>query len=317
MNFFMVTVVISTYGRSHFLENAINSVLAQTYKNIEIIVVDDNAELPIVRNQVLEIVRKFPEVKLIQNKKNLGGALSRNEGIKAAKGELISFLDDDDSYFPDRIQKCVDLYEKNLDASFIYTYCQAVSVDGRVLCKFERKPEPNPLLQHLLCGCLCATSQWVVPKKTFEKVGLFEDTPCKQDSIMLLKILGYEKKILCVEEVLSNYTVHEQGRISGNYQRNIVGLNNYRNFFLTLSNLFTEEEHLQISCVFARDLIYCYLAVNNRRKAVLEIKNIHSRRKKITLWLKCFIPICMGGRYIVMVNFFCQIRKKIKKMIRK
>ena len=90
----LVSVIIPTYNRIAFVEEAIISVINQTYQNIEIIIVDDNANKPEIRKSIKNIVNKYPQCVLISNEKNLGGALCRNEGIKVANGELISFLDD-------------------------------------------------------------------------------------------------------------------------------------------------------------------------------------------------------------------------------
>ena len=81
----LVSVIITTYKRSNLIERAILSVLNQTYKNIEIIVVDDNANFPEERKKTETIVKKYSSIIYIANPKNLGGALSRNEGIYRAK----------------------------------------------------------------------------------------------------------------------------------------------------------------------------------------------------------------------------------------
>ena len=95
-----VSVIIPTYKRKSILR-AVNSVLTQDYKNLEVIVVDDNANYPeyrkIVRDELAEHIAEN-KIVLIQNSKNLGGALARNEGILVSHGEYIAFFDDDDWY---------------------------------------------------------------------------------------------------------------------------------------------------------------------------------------------------------------------------
>lgn len=96
----IVTTIITTYKRSDSLERAINSVLKQTYENIELIVVDDN-NYDSYRKKVEQIMDKYLEdkrVTYIQHKKNLNGATARNTGLRAAKGKFITFLDDDDEF---------------------------------------------------------------------------------------------------------------------------------------------------------------------------------------------------------------------------
>lgn len=227
MNEILVSVIIPTYNRTNYVGEAIQSVVDQTYKNIEIIIVDDNANKPDVREYICQLVAKFPQCHLVRNKENLGGALTRNEGIKVSKGDLVSFLDDDDTYEPSRIEKVVNMYmsHKNEKVGIIYTFCNSCDSELNIRGTYKNRPTDNPLYRHML-GCLCATTQWTIPKNVFNNVGYFEQTPCKQDSIMLMKILGEGYKTLCVEECLSNFRVHSDERISGNYESHIVGEKN-------------------------------------------------------------------------------------------
>lgn len=103
----MVSVIITTYGGGEKLERAILSVLCQTYKDFEIIVVDDNEPYTDSRYKTESIMEKFENekrVKYIKHKKNMNGSAARNTGIKEARGEYIAFLDDDDIYLSKRIE---------------------------------------------------------------------------------------------------------------------------------------------------------------------------------------------------------------------
>lgn len=105
----MVSIIIATYRRERSLYNAINSLVMQTYKNIEILVIDDNAN-KVWNEKVTEIIKdisensKFNIVHII-NGQNLGSATTRNVGIERARGKYITFLDDDDIYLPQKIEK--------------------------------------------------------------------------------------------------------------------------------------------------------------------------------------------------------------------
>ena len=112
----LVSIVIPTYGRYKELFKAIDSVINQTYENIEIIIIDDNANDLILRNKIKENLQKYAQVQIqyVANPKNLGGGKSRNIGIEIAKGKYLAFLDDDDEYYPEKIEKQYKLYqEKN------------------------------------------------------------------------------------------------------------------------------------------------------------------------------------------------------------
>lgn len=106
-----VSVIITTFGKPEKLERAINSVINQTYKNIELIVVDDNNPDTENRIAVENIMRKYIgnqqidiEIKYFRHTKNMNGSAARNTGIKQSTGEYIAFLDDDDIYLPERVE---------------------------------------------------------------------------------------------------------------------------------------------------------------------------------------------------------------------
>ncbi len=106
----LVSVIIPCYKDSKTLPRAINSVVAQSYKPIEIIVINDcSPETKIIE----KYLKKYPRIKYFFNKKNLGLAASRNKGIQLAKGEILAFLDADDEYHPDKIRIQLEYLKEN------------------------------------------------------------------------------------------------------------------------------------------------------------------------------------------------------------
>ena len=108
----LVSVIIPYYKKKKYIEPAINSVLKQTYKNFELIIIydDENKE---DLNFLKKIIKKDKRIKLYINKKNLGAGRSRNKGIKLSKGSLIAFLDADDLWAHNKIQKQIFFMKKN------------------------------------------------------------------------------------------------------------------------------------------------------------------------------------------------------------
>lgn len=104
----LVSVIIPTYNVEKYIEKAIQSVLDQTYPNIEIIVVDDGST-----DHTVDVVRSFHDerIKLFINERNMGPSYSRNRGIKEAKGEWIAFLDGDDWWDKERLEKLLNVAE--------------------------------------------------------------------------------------------------------------------------------------------------------------------------------------------------------------
>lgn len=110
----LVSVIIPTYKRYNTLSRAIKSVVYQTYKNIEILIVDDNDPNDSYSQGLKKMVFELgiPNLKLVTQEKHINGAAARNAGIKNAKGEFIAFLDDDDLWLPEKIEKEVEFIKQ-------------------------------------------------------------------------------------------------------------------------------------------------------------------------------------------------------------
>ena len=122
----MVSVIITTYGANVKLIRAIESVLNQSYKNAEVLVVDDNDSDSIEREETEKLMKRYANnrsVHYVKHQHNMNGAAARNTGINLAKGEYIAFLDDDDLYLPRRIEAAVAYLDEHQDLDGV---CQEV-----------------------------------------------------------------------------------------------------------------------------------------------------------------------------------------------
>lgn len=201
----LVSVIIPTYGRASSLNDAILSVLNQTYNNVEILVVDDNDPDSISRKsteQLMSIYEDDSRVKYIKHGKNLNGSAARNTGITHASGEYICFLDDDDLFLKDKIQAQVNCLQ-NLDDSWGCCYTKYERYfNGK---KYETSDESRygDLLDFALMRDLFiqAGSNLFVKSSVVKDIGLF-DTSFKrnQDLEFLVRIL-VKYKIAYVDTV--------------------------------------------------------------------------------------------------------------------
>jgi hypothetical protein len=121
----LVSFIVRTYNRPRFLERALGSVASQIYRDVEAVVVNDAGE------PVDEIVARFPFARLIVNEKNLGVTPSANVGLRAARGEFVGLLDDDDMLFPDHAARLVDALDRS--------GCAAANADT-ITCYLELTP---------------------------------------------------------------------------------------------------------------------------------------------------------------------------------
>jgi len=206
----LVSVVIPTYSRNDTLERAINCALAQTHQKIEVIVVDDNPADSEYRKMAAAIIEKYAQdarVRYIQNPQNLGGSGARNVGIEASEGEYIAFLDDDDEYYPTKIEKQLQVFLNSTSDKLAMVYCDVehAGKNGNVDCVIKAKHRGNCLYEAIVDDCIANTSEWLVKKSLLNNVGNFTIVPCKQDSTVIIKLLRAGYEVDFVPEVLCRY----------------------------------------------------------------------------------------------------------------
>lgn len=275
----LVSVVIPTYSRNNTLKRAIGSVLNQTYTNFEIIVVDDNPANSEWRASTASIMAGYTDqrVRYIQNDHNMGGGLTRNEGIKASKGEYIAFLDDDDEYYPERIEKQLKKFLDSNNDKLALVYCHAkfINKDGSSNYSDRRNFHGNCIFEAMAENCIAATSQWMVKKSALLDVGCFPDVPCKQDSQTILRLLkaGYEVDV--VPEELSLY-YNGQHIISGAKEKNIRGEEMYRTECRKLYYLLEDWQIMKVEYKFAEQF-YRYFFHNKWKDKMKHELDIMSR----------------------------------------
>ena len=206
----LVSVVIPTYSRNDMLERAIECIQNQTHHNLDIIIVDDTQPESEFRLSTQKIIQKYASDKrihYIQNPKNLGGAGARNVGIEASKGEYIAFLDDDDVYYPEKIEKQLQVFLDSDSDKLALVYCDVEHIgrNNHVDCVIRKRYKGNCLYEAIEDDCLASTSMWLVKKSLLESVGNFSIVPCKQDSTVILKLLEKGYEVDFVPEVLCSY----------------------------------------------------------------------------------------------------------------
>lgn len=282
----LVSVIIPTYKRSDKIERAIKSVINQTYKNIEIIVVDDNANYPEERRKTIEIVSKYKDVKFITNKENLGGALNRNVGIENSNGKYIAFLDDDDEFLEQKIEKQMKLMKekesKNINVGMIYCYKNIIKTNGSLWFVGQVNKEGKCLFEHMK-ECVETTSTWLCKKEVLERVGLFENVKAHQDNILLMKILAYGYEIYRVPEALVNFYLHNGNGITKRNKNYIEYTKTLIEFKRKYYNLLSKKEIEEIEYVNSSMLLDLYKENGMLKEYREELKKMifkHKPRKR-------------------------------------
>lgn len=187
-----VSVVITTYKRPNFLERAIASVLNQTYKNYELIVVDD---FGLLENR--SVVEKFnnsgTNIKYIRHRSNFGVSFARNTGISNSSGELFCFLDDDDFFLENHLEENIRSIEENKNCKAVYSDCDVLvfanSNDINSISTRYSEWRNDYSLERLRFSNVCPPVCFMVDRVCFETVGKFDvDLESHEDWDMWLRI---------------------------------------------------------------------------------------------------------------------------------
>lgn len=222
-----VSVIIPTYNRGYIIRRALQSVYSQTWKDFEIIVVDDgstdNTEV-ILEEECL----RHPNVKYIRHEVNRGVPVARNTGILNSKGEYIAFLDSDDRWFPTKLYEQMRVFQSNREEiGLVYTGYKWYEPNGNVI-KVIPKYE-GYVFNKLLSNNFIACSSVVVPRKVLDVVGLFDmHLTANQDYDMWLRI-AKKYPIKFVPKLLVEINMHGSDRISINYKNKAIS---YYNLYL-------------------------------------------------------------------------------------
>lgn len=184
---FHFSVIIPTRNRNNLLKRAVHSVLNQNSVSFEIIVIDDGSE---DHNTIEEYLKQFGIIYL-KTTGGKGGGYSRNIGLDHASGELIAFLDDDDYWAPDKLQKQAQLMEDN-DAGLCYTGVSVCKPNGSLRYSFRKPRYTDLFLSIMKQNFIGTTSSVVVRKSIIQKIGGFDiSLPALQDYDLFIRILRH------------------------------------------------------------------------------------------------------------------------------
>ncbi|MEW9674401.1 glycosyltransferase family 2 protein [Ammoniphilus sp. 3BR4] len=226
-----VSVVIPTFNRASLLRRSISSVLKQTYSNLELIIVDDGST-----DNTKDVVDSFkdPRIKYIKHKINKNGAIARNTGIKAAKGKYIAFLDSDDEWVSEKIQKQLDWVLKFSEDDNFACYTQVIKKTNRskTIRPKRGKSSKESLADYLFINRgLMQTSTLLIPRSLLMKVQ-FRDLDYHQDWDLCLRLEQLGVKFIFLESPLTIWHIHSQGgRVSKNigYHDSLNWIEKYKN----------------------------------------------------------------------------------------
>jgi len=219
----MISVIIPTYNCDKYICEALDSVLHQTYSDYEIIVIDDGST-----DTTREIIEnRFQAVRYYYVENN-GVSAARNLGISMAQGELIAFLDSDDKWLPEKLEKQVALFEANETVGLVFTenyFFNEQGISEFTANKKSRLMHGN-IVRNIFLNSYVVTSTVMVRRSIFDHVGMFEEElSVAEDDNMWMRI-GIKYGIALLDEKLVQYRM-TAGSLSSNFNAIVIGVNKH------------------------------------------------------------------------------------------
>lgn len=201
MDSILISIVMPAYNAEKTIAESIESVLKQTYQNIELIIVDDASDDRTVSIATV-YAEKDPRVKILKNKKNAGVAATRNQGIAEAKGQYIALLDSDDLWEADKLERQIKLAIKE-DAAIVYCSYDFINEEGKQIKKpfiVSASTDFNAMLSKSVISCSTAMIQSKLLKQH-----LFKSNFYHEDYALWMKLLSIPVHAVGDPKVLMHY----------------------------------------------------------------------------------------------------------------
>src|SRR5215813_2886717 len=201
----IVSVAIPAYNQAGYLREAIESVVAQTYRPLEIVVVDDGST-----DRTADVCLSYKEVNYIyqDNDGTIGGG-ARIKAIREARGEWIALLDQDDLWLPTKIERQIEVVRKQPRLGAVFTQTKYIDTSGKVLDQETVRGKSGQIFHNLLRGNLFYASSGMFRKTALDVCGYPDiDTLCDWD--LWLRIARYFE-VCIIDDYMTRYRVHDGG----------------------------------------------------------------------------------------------------------
>jgi glycosyltransferase involved in cell wall biosynthesis len=206
MNQPLVSVIIPNYNYANYLREAVESVLSQTYKNIEIIVVDDGS-----KDKSAEVLQEFGDKITVIFQQNAGVSAARNNGVANSKGEYIAFLDADDVWLAEKIEKQIKLFSEDKTLGLVHVGVQDIDGNGNNLDVHLDGLSGEVSHEFLLLNravVLGGGSGLMITRKAFNEVDGFDLRLSTSADWDLFYQISSRYQVGFIEEILLKYRIH-------------------------------------------------------------------------------------------------------------
>jgi len=219
----LISVIIPYYHKKKYILQTIKSVIKQTYKNLEIILIYDEENKDNL-NFIINLCKIDKRIKLIVNKKNLGVSLSRNLGIKKSKGKYLAFIDADDLWAKHKLETQLNFMQKN-NIKISHTSYKIINNLNHIIGQRTARNFTN--INDLLKSCDIGLSTVLLKKSILENKLKFPNIKTKEDFVLWLKIISKKHKIYAIKKNLVKWRKLNNSLSSSSMQKLVDGFNVY------------------------------------------------------------------------------------------
>ena len=273
-----ISVIIPTFDRNLSVRRAVDSVLKQTYKNFEIIVIDDNGldtnQNLLTREVMNELVSGDKRIKYIELEKNSGGSIARNVGIENSDGKYIAFLDDDDEYYEEKLEQQLAFYKKNFPENDGLINCQMdVFKKDKLVRTIKTNVDQNNLLFSAVFEKILGTPSLFIPRDLLDSVNLFTDRIKGQEWDLVVKLIEKGYKFKQMNQSLVRINISQNSITTDqNIGRKVIGIENIYIKQSSYFKLFSKNQINQINHSYYLKLSEAYLSNNFKKSLCFYIK---------------------------------------------
>jgi len=288
----LVSVILPVFNGEKYLSEAVGSILSQSYKRFELIIIDDGS-----KDKSLAVIKKFKDSRIrIYTQTNQGLAKTLNRGISLAKGTYVARQDQDDFSYPERLEKQADYLSKNPKCGLVGTWADIWEGDNKKTHRFHKHPSTNELLQYfLLFDNPFVHSSVMIRKTALENAGFYSTNKNYQppSDYELWSRIGRKYDLANIPELL-----HAYREVPGSMSRSKLGFKNKvvkisaRNLGWALAKDYSNEEIFNLSALFHAD----FTAIKGKVNLLTLFRELNAIPKPAGLKI--------SGKYIrILINY--------------
>ena len=272
-----VSVIIPTYNRLNFLKNAVESVLNQTYREYEIIIVDDGST-----DETYKHYRNSdPPVRCI-HQAHSGVSAARNRGICEAKGSFVAFLDSDDYWLPNKLAEQSEFLQNHPDILLCQTEETWMRNGNRINLKKKHKKPFDDVFDKSLELCIISPSAVMMRKEFFDTVGLFDERLLVCEDYDLWLRASYRMKVPLIAEALTVKQAGHEDQLS----QSLWGMDRFRVYALQklLNELVSGEQRKKVKAEIGKKCSVLMNGAVKRHRYLFALKSALTKRFPARRW---------------------------------